>query len=71
MISLRYVSGEDKTGQKGEGLSHWEASANKEFDAVGDTPLEAVTELSESMFRYIQRQHNRGWKQSCTYSSQT
>lgn len=53
MITLQFFHGESKTGKKGSDYSHWYASASSGFDASGDTPLDAMTELAHEMERHI------------------
>jgi hypothetical protein len=61
MITFQYVVGESKTGEKGVGFSHYEATASNpivgairsDFDGVGDTPLEAMNDLALQMYSYI------------------
>ena len=53
MITLQFFPGESKTGEKGISESHWVAASEHGFEGVGDTPLEAMTCLAQSMSDYV------------------
>jgi len=54
MLTIRFVNGESKTGEKGSAYSHWSVSShNGLFSGVGDDLLNAMTDLAESQANYI------------------
>lgn len=61
MIALSFVDGESTTGKKGNELSHWYAAARNpagrvDFDATGDTALDAAMNLSRVLHDYIAKE---------------